>query len=1197
MKKKALALVLSLAMILNLTPVGTLALDAPVCGLEEHCHAESCLGDLVCAQEETPGHAHGTDCYGTLLLCGLAEDETHTHGDECQGTGLVCGQEEAPAHAHTQDCYALICGLPAHQHAAECYPTEPEETVPETTETTEPEETVPETTEPTEPEESVPETTEPSEPEETIPETTEPTEPEEPVEAAAEAEPACDCAYPPEKLPQHADSCPRKQYIKTLFEGKSAEEIYAAWPSYSEATQADLLDMLEAYRWTVYDALLSLLENDVEVPVESESETIRVQEGNSINASWDSTVFGGAEVSVISTVMTASEDLESTVTDVIRTHLGESTEILKLIPVDITFLNENGDHIQPEDGKFVSLDFSISTEQIPQDANKILILHICSDGTVEIVGEKYLDNDAQAQTVLIQADDFSTYVTGLVAEKYQATLLKDALEGNSRYTVRSLYEIAGVKVNLFDYDPFMFNEGKTVDNSFVFLGIDGWASVQNGGVNDSTASYANQGILQEYLNNAGIPVMAFGGLTTGSQLFNPYDMTAHTGRAVYPDVDFEFVYDTLTHHYIYSSAHNHAQLSDDNTKVQLYTDTLAVINKATRNIELLSGSSSISGTANDCTLSFSNNQVTGLINNTNGSRTDPYFNLNFEDFEPNAGDKVVIRIKFNFNADGQSFWLYFNRNVNGTVESANDERSLVAAYTGGKEVDGWYEYEIVLDSSENSYWSTYNIATFRIDPIDSQQGYEVGTGDQFVLESVNVIENADVSLNSNLNAGFYPFSKIEDSYVGQSDPVSIEDWGASIGKAEGTDYQQGSRAIYNGTTAGDDIDHLYLGLAAYLPFYLPENKLIDGEEIVYTFNGDDDLWVFIDGQLVLDIGGGHGAIKGTINFTTGEVVVSNAITVTSLTSGNWESAGESVKYFNFEPGEHVMQLFYMERAGSVSNCFMKFNFPLIPASAFTITKEVEKTAQTELYLPDSDEKYVFSLTATNPTHEDQTVDVSQWTYTLWGAGEEGLNTYSPVNGQITLKSGQTARFEGVDEHTVVTVTELTPEEMSGSCEYVYTTYSLNDDVAQSGNTVSLTTIAEGSQDVIFTNYYKDCFFDLTIQKTGWEAIDPDQTFLFHVECEETGVDLDVTILGNGQVTIKKLRFGEYTITENDTWSWRYTPESEIQVLVAKEETHTVVFENKRTEGKWLDGNSWCQNIFADGGVVPKKGEGDDEATE
>ena len=49
-------------------------------------------------------------------------------------------------------------------------------------------------------------------------------------------------------------------------------------------------------------------------------------------------------------------------------------------------------------------------------------------------------------------------------------------------------------------------------------------------------------------------------------------------------------------------------------------------------------------------------------------------------------------------------------------------------------------------------------------------------------------------------------------------------------------------------------------------FYMPKDGLLEGEQMQFSFSGDDDVYVFIDDVLVLDIGGTHGAVDGKINF-------------------------------------------------------------------------------------------------------------------------------------------------------------------------------------------------------------------------------------------------------------------------------------------------------------------------------------------
>lgn len=100
--------------------------------------------------------------------------------------------------------------------------------------------------------------------------------------------------------------------------------------------------------------------------------------------------------------------------------------------------------------------------------------------------------------------------------------------------------------------------------------------------------------------------------------------------------------------------------------------------------------------------------------------------------------------------------------------------------------------------------------------------------------------------------------------------------------------------------------------------------------------------------------------------------------------------------------------------------------------------------------------------------------------------------------------------------------------------------------------------------------------DLTITKAGAEAIDKNQSFIFHVTGE--GKDMYVTVQGNGSVTIKGLTVGTYTVKEVTSWSWRYKPDKGSQdVEVKGGQPNEVTFNNSRTNGSWLSGDSFAIN--------------------
>lgn len=108
-------------------------------------------------------------------------------------------------------------------------------------------------------------------------------------------------------------------------------------------------------------------------------------------------------------------------------------------------------------------------------------------------------------------------------------------------------------------------------------------------------------------------------------------------------------------------------------------------------------------------------------------------------------------------------------------------------------------------------------------------------------------------------------------------------------------------------------------------------------------------------------------------------------------------------------------------------------------------------------------------------------------------------------------------------------------------------------------------------------------FDLTVSKSGADAVDENQTFIFLISGE--GVEMEVVVHGNSSVTVKGLKVGTYTVTELTDWSWRYTPDeaqktvlqTDAQQAAANQTAHTVEFVNERKNSKWLNGAAFCDN--------------------
>ena len=497
-------------------------------------------------------------------------------------------------------------------------------------------------------------------------------------------------------------------------------------------------------------------------------------------------------------------------------------------------------------------------------------------------------------------------------------------------------------------------------------------------------------------------------------------------------------------------------------------------------------------------------------------------------------------------------------------------------------------------------------------------------------------DGAGKAVYSNVNHLFLEQTYNESGYFEYDSSKNFAEYFIKDGEAsDETPIKAGNFAVYNKpTTAGGiakfmpfnkinteyktSMDAYHFGMTIDFDMIQPKDGKVshvkpDGtqtalEDMVFEFNGDDDLWVFIDGKLVLDLGGIHAPVTGTINFATGNVHVEATTENNSgVTTTLKEIFGSNNTYngtFKNYTSHHV-RIFYLERGAGGSNAHFKFNIPPVPAGTIQIGKEV-----TSSNIDFANVDFKFKLEIKGEGEKYTTYHGSYVVKSLEGDKVVNPNAKTDENGYITLRHGQYAEITDKDKilnTTVYRVKEIGAYDGKYEVTISESTSVIKGEEGEETVYSSEDLTAWETKRVVFRNKIDDntTKYQLVIKKqmTAGQTADPNETFtvkitdeydvapnkLAYVLQKEDGTAIGTKITTDGTI---KLQASQQAVIANLPWGSVFKVTEELtnaQLQVYESPVYEVASNGTLQEGSILDsskGVNYAQGQFNDN--IPDK---------
>lgn len=441
---------------------------------------------------------------------------------------------------------------------------------------------------------------------------------------------------------------------------------------------------------------------------------------------------------------------------------------------------------------------------------------------------------------------------------------------------------------------------------------------------------------------------------------------------------------------------------------------------------------------------------------------------------------------------------------------------------------------------------------------------------------------------------------------------------------------------FNSTDPDQSVkDNLNYGFGTQftIPFTVTETgKNVDGTSMTFKFTGDDDVWVYIDGALVLDMGGAHEKAEGEINFETQTATIKTGTSNAKL--GNQPTAGGRVASEDNEKSTvnfsdikvkksdnttvtladhmktsgtvHELKMYYMERGMWNSNMSISYSFVPLP-SGLTLSKTLDTTnvnagLKNEVQGLD---KFDFKIQTKNlKAGEKNYSDVANLGYTLYDYNDNTYPGKVAENSTATFSSSYFASefIKTTDEDnssafyagTGFKITESIPKGTKLQYDTSKTRWGVYDSVTsraaiktEPGTVATFDMGDASSSDMDVVNRYVNFVNtpkvgSLSVEKIYEGTAPTDKTFGFTVMVDLTGHEyydpykLEYT---NGSQTGTTDAKGHFTLKAGETITFAGIPAGA---------TYKVVEDKPDAGDTWEQDTAKCTNLtgtIADGGTA------------